>query len=95
MIYVIIGCENLHQKSLPSLSYHFSKDVKAFKYPLDGDHAWLALKLEWCIEVDRKGAASVADVILPTNVRIWLFILVTLLTAACIVSEGLGNCQEA
>ncbi|KAF8531046.1 hypothetical protein JB92DRAFT_3105801 [Gautieria morchelliformis] len=66
-IYVIIGCDTVHEKSLPSLCYHLSKDAKAFKYPLNTEEAWTTLKDEWAIEVDKKGSASVANILLPTD----------------------------
>ncbi|KAF8513387.1 hypothetical protein JB92DRAFT_3116451 [Gautieria morchelliformis] len=66
-IYVIIGCDTVHEKSLPSLCYHLSKDVKAFKYPLNTEEAWTTLKDEWGIEVDKKGSAAVANILLPTD----------------------------
>ncbi|KAF8523633.1 hypothetical protein JB92DRAFT_3109916 [Gautieria morchelliformis] len=66
-IYIIIGCDTVHEKSLPLLCYHLSKDMKAFKYPLNTEEAWTTLKDEWVIEVDKKGSASVANILLPTN----------------------------
>ena len=63
----MIGCDRLHARSLPEIACLLSKDVKAHKFALDSN-GWEHLKGEWSVEVEKKGNACVADIVLPTDV---------------------------
>ncbi|KAF8590868.1 hypothetical protein K439DRAFT_1611533 [Ramaria rubella] len=65
-IYVAIGCETLSTNSLPELACKLSKDVNAHKFVLN-DHGWMHLKEEWPLEVKKKGAISVVDIMLGSD----------------------------
>ena len=66
-LHASIGCEGLHQQCLPEIACLLSKDVKAHKFALDAK-GWEHLKVEWCVEVEKKRNACVADIILPTDI---------------------------
>ena len=66
-LYSSIGCEGLHEQSLPEIACLLSKGIKAHKFALDAK-GWEHLKVEWRMEVEKKGNACVADIILPTDV---------------------------
>ncbi|KAF8582010.1 hypothetical protein K439DRAFT_1618593 [Ramaria rubella] len=65
-IYIAIGCETLSTNSLPELACKLSKDVKAHKFVLN-DHGWMHLKEEWPVEVKKKGATSVVNIMLGSD----------------------------
>ncbi|KAF8574656.1 hypothetical protein K439DRAFT_1624158 [Ramaria rubella] len=65
-IYIAIGCKTLSTNSLPELACKLSKDVKAHKFVLN-NHGWMHLKEEWPLEVKKKGATSVIDIMLGSD----------------------------
>ena len=74
-LHTTIGCKDLNAESMPDLHCKLSKDVKAHRFVLDTDN-WEHLKLEWPIEVAKKGAGSVVDITLHPEVRTYSFIFV-------------------
>ncbi|KAF8584824.1 hypothetical protein K439DRAFT_1616438 [Ramaria rubella] len=66
VIYIAISCKTLSTNLLPELACKLSKDVKAHKFFLN-DHGWMHLKEEWPLEVKKKGATSVVDIMLGSD----------------------------
>jgi hypothetical protein len=94
-VYMMIGCLDLRESSLPIILFHLSKDIKSRHFVLD-ETGWDQLQVDWKTEVDKKGADSVVDVILPPDVCLHVFELCTVYSLTVIlVSQGLSQCKEA